>query len=78
MFWKINAWVDGTMMKKLAAKFLIEKQKKHGDEWVMLIRDNLSTHLTSEVKHIFGDAHMLVIYFPPNKKLLFVSICCYV
>ena len=66
MFWQKNAWVDGVVMIKLAAKFVEEKIRRHGDEWIVLYADNLSAHLNPEVKQIFGNAHVLLIYFPPN------------
>ena len=51
-------------MIKLATKFVAEKQRVHGDEWVVLFADNLSAHLNPEVKRIFGESRVLVIYFP--------------
>ena len=66
MFWQKNAWVDGRVMVELAKKFVRKKALVHGDEWVLLYADNLSAHLLPEVKRIFGDAKVLVIYFPPS------------
>ena len=66
MFWQKNAWVDGNVMIELAHKFVREKKKKHGDDWVVLYADNLSAHLLPQVKTIFGNNQVLVIYFPPN------------
>ena len=31
-----------------------------------MFADNLSEHLNAEVKRIFGEAHVFVIYFPPS------------
>ena len=53
-------------MMKLAIKYFAEKQQKHGDELIVLFADNLSAHLNAEVKLIFGEAHILVIYFLPS------------
>ena len=64
MFWQKNAWVDTPVMMKLATKFVAEKQRVHGDEWVLLFADNLCAHLNPEVKRIFGEGRVLVIYFP--------------
>ena len=61
-----NAWVDGTVMKKLADNFMQEKQEQHGDDWVILYVNNLSAHLLPEVKQIFGDGYVLLLVFPPK------------
>ena len=53
-------------MIKLATKFVAEKMQRHGDEWIVLFADNLSAHLNLEVKQIFGEGHVLVIYFHPS------------
>ena len=66
MFWQTNAWVDGQVMIKLAEKFVEEKIRRHGSEWIVLYADNLSAHLNTEVKRIFGEGHVLVIYFLPS------------
>ena len=34
--------------------------------WVLLFCDNLKARLDEEVKRIFGDAKVLLFYFPPN------------
>ena len=65
MFWQKNAWVDGSLMIELAHKFVREKIKRHGDEWICLFADNLSAHLLPEVKEIFGSNQVLLIFFPP-------------
>ena len=66
MYWQKNAWVDRNVMLDLARKFVREKVKHHGNEWVLLFADNLAAHLKPEVKEIFGTHQVLVIYFPPG------------
>ena len=61
-------------MQQLALKFVREKQEKHGDDWVGGFCDNLSEHLLPEVKEIFGNGHVLLIYFPPNMTEMVQSI----
>ena len=65
IFWQKNAWVDGPVMVKLAEKIVCEKKSRHGDEWIVLYADNLKAHLLPEVKRIFGENQVLLIYFPP-------------
>lgn len=43
-----------------------ERKEKHDDDWVVLLYDNLSAQLMPEMKEIFGNGHVLLIYFPPN------------
>jgi len=50
-------------MQKLAHKFVAKKQEMHGNDWVVLYADNLSAHLLPEVKRIFGEGQVLLIYF---------------
>ena len=66
MFWQQNAWVDGPVMIELAKKFVQEKVRRHGNEWICLFADNLRAHLLQEVKEIFGSNQVLLIYFPPS------------
>ena len=48
----------------LASKFVREKKRRHGDDWVVLFADNLYAHLVPQVKTIFGDNKVLLVYFP--------------
>jgi len=67
VFWQPKAWVDSVVMRKLAERFVAEKNSKHGEDvWVILFCDNLRAHLDEEVKRIFGDSKVLLFYFPPN------------
>ena len=67
VFWQPKAWVDKVVMRQLAERFVKEKNNKHGEDvWVLLFCDNLKAHLDEEVKIIFGDAKVLLFYFPPN------------
>ena len=66
MYWQKNAWVDTKVMLELASKFVREKKRRHGDDWVVLYADNLSAHLAPQVKTIFGDNKVLIVYFPPG------------
>ena len=67
VFWQPKAWVDKVVMRQLAERFVTEKNNKHGEDvWVLLFCDNLKAHLDEEVKRIFGDAKVLLFYFPPN------------
>ena len=70
VFWQPKAWVDKVVMRKLAERFATEKNNKHGEDvWVLLFCDNLKAHLDEEVKRIFGDAKVLLFYFPPNMTI---------
>lgn len=43
------------------------KNIEHGEDvWVLLFCDNLNAHFDKEVKRIFGNANVLLFYFPPN------------
>lgn len=37
---------------------------KHGDLWAGLALDNLSAHITEDVKKFFADGHVLLVHFP--------------
>ena len=46
VFWQPKAWVDSVVMRKLAERFVAEKNSKHGkDVWVILFCDNLRGRL---------------------------------
>ena len=66
MYWQKNAWVDTKVMIELASKFVREKKRRHGNDWVVLFAGNLSAHLAPQVKKIFGDNKVLLIFFPPG------------
>ena len=58
---------EGIVMRDLATRFVEKKNAKHGEDvWVLLFCDNLSAHLDEEVKRTFGNAKVLLFYFPPN------------
>jgi len=65
-FWQKNAWVDSIVMQGLAKRFVGYKNKKFGeDQWVIMFCDNLAAHVDSDVKTIFGDGKVLLVFFPP-------------
>ena len=53
-------------MIELASKFVCEKKRCHGDDWVVLFADNLSAHLAPQVKKVFGDNKVLLMFFSPG------------
>ena len=61
-----NTWVDTDIAKELATDFAEHKCKKHGDLWVVMSLDNLSAHIADDVKKIFADGHVFLLYFPPQ------------
>ena len=67
VFWQPKAWVDKVVMRNLAERFVMEKNRVHGEDvWVILFCDNLSAHLDQEVKTIFGNGKVVLFYLPPN------------
>ena len=66
MCWQKNAWVDGPTIIKLAEKFVREKIERHGDDWFLLYCDNLAAHRVPDVRRIFGDNRVLIVYSPPS------------
>ena len=66
MFWQKNAWVDTNVMVELAKKFVQEKKQRDGNEWVLMLCNNLAAHLVPEVKRIMGENQVLLFYFPPS------------
>ena len=63
-----QAWVDATVMKQIANKFVTHKNKVHGrgDDWVLLFCDNLKAHSDEADQKIFGDNKVLLCFLPPN------------
>ena len=66
VFWQEKAWVDSKVMRELAHSFVSHKTSAHGDKWVILFCDNLSAHLDTEVREIFGAGKVFLCFFPPN------------
>ena len=66
MLFQINAWVDTEVMVQIAKDFVEHVRRVHGDLWVLLFCDNLNAHLNPEVKRIFYEGKVFILYFPPN------------
>ena len=59
--------MDKHVVRDLAKSFVQKKNEKHGDNvWVLLFCDNISAHLDADVKRIFGDRKILLLYLLPN------------
>ena len=67
VFLQSTAWLDKVVVRELAERFVAENNLKHGENvWIILLCDNISARLDEEVRRIFGDANVLLFYFPPN------------
>jgi len=51
-------------MQELAKRFIGYKNKKFGeDQWVRMFCDNLAAHVDSDVKEIFENGMVLLVFF---------------